>query len=386
MRRSQCQRWIAGLAAILVSGLAASAETSSWSRTQPATPGGSGSEAKIVRTAPQGKSAGPARPKAQRPEARGAQADVSTQDKTVAGDDAAYEAFDQGKYLTALDLATKAALKGDPQAHTLVGRIHDEGLGVAKDPVLAAQWFRRAAELGDVEGMFAFGVQLADGHGIRKDRVGAGQLFEMAAQRGHVLANYNLALLFLKGDGKPLNPRRAVDHLRYAAEKGIPVAQYDLGTLYATGFDLSAATGAEQGSANEASKINLGLNADAFQAAKWIGRAASSGHTEAELDYAILLFQGKGVAPDQKRGAELFLSAAAKGNVVAQNRIARCYAHGAGVELNLFEAAKWHAIAKAQGLNDETLDKLVAKLSRADRAKADRAAEEWREQARLLPQ
>ena len=120
-----------------------------------------------------------------------------------------YEAFDQGKYLTALQLAVKAAEQGDPQAHTLVGRIYAEGYGAPKNSALAAQWYARGAELGDPEAMFALGVMLAEGQGVAKDREAAGQMFEAAASRKHPLANYNLALLFLKGDGKPENPHRA---------------------------------------------------------------------------------------------------------------------------------------------------------------------------------
>src|SRR5262245_27213068 len=75
------------------------------------------------------------------------------------GEDAAYEAFDQGKYLTALQLAAKAAELGDPQAHTLVGRIYAEGYGTSKNSALAAQWYARGAELGDPEAMFALGVR-----------------------------------------------------------------------------------------------------------------------------------------------------------------------------------------------------------------------------------
>ena len=62
-------------------------------------------------------------------------------------------------------------------------------------------------------------------------------------------------------------------------------AQYDLGTLYATG---------------------TGTDANAFEAAKWIGKAAAAGHAEAQLDYAVILFQGRGVPPDPKRGADCF--------------------------------------------------------------------------------
>jgi uncharacterized protein len=277
-------------------------------------------------------------------------------------DDPAYEAFDQGRYLTALDLATKAAEKGDPQAHTLVGRIYAEGNGAPRNLALAAQWYSRAAELGDPEGMFAYAVMLAEGNGIAKNREAAAKLFESAAAHKHALANYNLALLFLRGDGKPENPYRAFAHMQFAAESGVAAAQYDLGTLYATG---------------------TGVDPNAFEAAKWIGRAAAAGHTDAQVDYAVILFQGHGVPPDPKRGAQLFRAAADKGVAVAQNRLARCYVHGAGVATDLVEAAKWHLIAKAAGQPDESLDKVVAKLSKADRAKAEKAAAEWRDQTQV---
>jgi TPR repeat protein len=284
--------------------------------------------------------------------------------KTAAaqGEDAAYEAFDQGKYITALDLALKAAEKNDPQAHTLAGRIYQEGLGVSRDALLAAQWYRRGAELGDVEAMFAFGVMLADGDGIQKDRAGAGKMFDEAARRGHVLANYNLALLFLKGDGKPESPHRAALHLQYAAENGIAAAQYDLATLYATG---------------------VGVEPSAFTASEWLGRAADAGYPDAEVEYGVWLFQGRGVMPSQSRGALYFRSAAEKGVAVAQNRLARCYAHGAGVSADLGEAAKWHAIAKAGGVEDPGLDQLLGKLSRAERQKAQAAAEAWLDKSKV---
>src|SRR4029434_5206870 len=112
-----------------------------------------------------------------------------------------------------------------------------------------------------------------------------------------------------------------------------------------------------------------------------MGKAAAAGHAEAQIDYAVMLFQGRGVPPDPKEGARLFRSAAERGLSVAQNRWARCLAHGAGVEMNLVEAAKWHLIAKAGGLSDESLDKIVAKLSKADRARAEKAAADWRDRS-----
>ena len=54
------------------------------------------------------------------------------------GDNAAYIAFDQGQFLTALRIAEKAAKRSDPQAHTLIGRIYAEGAGVSRNEALAA--------------------------------------------------------------------------------------------------------------------------------------------------------------------------------------------------------------------------------------------------------
>jgi DNA-binding IscR family transcriptional regulator len=51
------------------------------------------------------------------------------------------------------------------------------------------------------------------------------------------------------------------------------------------------------------------------------------------------------------------------------------------VELSLVEAAKWNFIAKAGGIDDAVLDKMLAKLSRADLTKAQVAAEQWRDRA-----
>lgn len=274
--------------------------------------------------------------------------------------DPAYEAFDQGKYLTALDLAQKAAAKGEPQAHTLLGRIYAEGLGVGRDTAAAFKWYTKAAELGDKEGAFALGLLYAQGEGVERNYTEAAKLFEAVARTGHPLANYNLGLLFLRGQGKPENPQRAFAHMQYAAEKGIVAAQYDLGTLYTTG---------------------TGTDHNAFEAAKWIGKAANAGHTDAEVEYAVILFKGHGVPPDQKRGAQLFRNAAEKGVPVAQNRLARCYAFGAGVEKNFVEAIKWHTLAAVAGIEDEPLAKILASASKADRAKAEKAAADWREKS-----
>ncbi len=301
----------------------------------------------------------------------------STFAKGAAGTDPAYEAFDQGQYLTALTLAEKLAAAGDPQAHTLIGRIHAEGLGVPQSAAMAAQWYAKAVELGDIEAAFALGTLHArgkaeNGAGLERNYAEAARLFEIAAAKEHALANYSLGLLFLRGQGKGENPHRAFAHIRYAAWKGIVAAQYDLGTMFATG---------------------TGTDPNAFEAARWVEKAAKAGHAEAEIEYAVILF--KVDAPPEnpnskeiqlqaeKRGAALFRSAADKGYPVAQNRLARCYSQGKGVEKSSIESAKWHLIAKAGGVEDEVLEDLYKKLAKPDKLKAEKAADDWRDKSQI---
>ncbi len=281
----------------------------------------------------------------------------------ASGEDAAYFAFDQGQYLTALDLAERAAAKGDPQAHTLVGRIYAEGLGVGKDEVVAARWYARAAELGDTEAAFALGLQLAEGRGIEKVGAAAANMFEKAAATGHPYANYNLGLLFLNGDGKPENPHRAAMHITYAAEKGVTAAQYDLAVLYQTGH---------------------GVQPNALEAARWMRRAAEQGMVEGEYDYALLLLRGFGLNAEVPKAIDYLRSAADKGFAGAQNRLAHLLIDDAGGRnVQPVESAKWRLLARDSGLKDEALDARIGKMSRADRQAAEKAAQEWRDRSSI---
>ena len=103
---------------------------------------------------------------------------------TAAPSDPAFAAFERGQYLTALKEAEKAATRGEPEAHTLIGEIYSRGLGVARNYSKAATWYEKGAKLGDVNAQFALALLLTEGRGIGKDRVRAAKLFETAAERG----------------------------------------------------------------------------------------------------------------------------------------------------------------------------------------------------------
>ncbi len=345
-----------GLPAFVLARTPAIAETSSWF--QGTTP----------KSDAEGKTTKPAAKDKKRPQtnkknvARGDSPTASTTNRP--GNSEAYIAFDQGKYLTALKLAETAAAKGDPAAHTLIGRIYGEGFGVPQDKAAAVKWYTRAAELGDINAMFALGIIAAEGRGVEKDRNAAAQLFEQAARQGHPEANYNLGLLFLKGDGKPENPVRAAQHIKYAAEQGVAAAQYDLSALYQKG---------------------VGVEPDAYEASRWISLAAEQGLAAAQYDYSVMLLKGMGLKKDVRKALRYMHQAANNSIAGAQNRLAYIYDDGLGVVPSKVEMAKWRLLAKEGGINDATMDQKVAALPKDQRLEAERAAVEWQERRQVNP-
>ena len=98
---------------------------------------------------------------------------------------------------------------------------------------------------------------------------------------------------------------------------------------------------------------------------------------DAEVEYAIALFNGSGVNKDEAQAATLFRKAAARGSLIAQNRLARILTVGRGLPANPTEAIKWHLIAKAGGNGDPYLDQFTAQQPPATRAEAEKLARPW---------
>jgi hypothetical protein len=102
-----------------------------------------------------------------------------------------------------------------------------------------------------------------------------------------------------------------------------------------------------------------------------------AGNIDAEVEYAIALFNGTGTAKNEAAAITLLRRAAKQNNPVAQNRLARVLTSGQGVPVDKVEALKWHTIAKTAGKGDPELDQALSTISPEDRAKADVAVRKW---------
>ena len=309
---------------------------------------------------------GPAQAAQKKPDPAGKSWAADQVEAPATAADPAYAAFDAGRYMEAMKLAEAAAAKGDGPSYTMLGQLYEQGLGVPQNFAKAAEYYAKGAAIGDVDSLFSLGVMLAAGQGIKQNKSQAAQFFELAAAKNHPIALYNLALIYADGSERPQDLRKAAEFLEKAANLDHAPAQYDLAGFYKEGRAIAP---------------------DDKKYLYWLGRAAEGGLPAAELEYGIALFQGYGITPpSQKAGIAMIRRAAEKGNPVAQNRLARAYAYGAGVEVNMVEAAKWHLLSRHVGLSDFKLDQIVGGLNADDRKKAEKAAFDYQQATDALLQ
>ena len=250
-------------------------------------------------------------------------------------EDAAYEAFDQGRYLTALQLAAAGRRSAATRRRTRSwGASTRKGYGAPKNPGLAAQWYARGAELGDPEAMFALGVMLAEGQGVVKDREAAGQMFEAAA--------------LPQASARQLQPGAAVPEGRRQAGEPAPRASRTCCLRPRPAWRPRNTISARSTAPAPASSPTPSRPPS--------GRARPRLPACRRRSSTMRSCCSRAAACRPTRSAVPSCSARPPSGACRWRRTGWRAAtlHGAGVEMNVVEAAKWHLIASAGGVADES--------------------------------
>lgn len=166
-------------------------------------------------------------------------------------------------------LVDAAARDGNVLAQMWVARAYSRGrLGYPRDEVRAraigdqlVSAVRRQAEAGTVEAVFLMGTAYDEGLGVAEDPVVALQWFQKAAAAGHTLAEHNIGNAYAAGRGVVADSATAVSWWTKAAAKGDAVPQLRLGEAYEAG---------------------RGVAKDLATARRWYADAASRGHAAAK--------------------------------------------------------------------------------------------------------
>jgi TPR repeat protein len=90
---------------------------------------------------------------------------------------------------------------GDADSQSELGLRYVTGEGVAKDPVEAVKWYRKAAEQNYAKAQYNLGVCYASGTGVVKDEVEAVKWFRKVAEQNHPWGQYALGLSYASGEG-----------------------------------------------------------------------------------------------------------------------------------------------------------------------------------------
>jgi len=125
-------------------------------------------------------------------------------------------AYQRGDDATALRILRPLAEAGEPEAQYLVGRLYQQGRGVAQDEAEAIRWYRKAAEREHPGAQFELGRAYDEGVIVPQDDAEAARWYEQAARRGHSEAQCRLGTMYMTGRGVAADPIEAYAWLTIA--------------------------------------------------------------------------------------------------------------------------------------------------------------------------
>ena len=108
----------------------------------------------------------------------------------------------------------------DPETMFRHGLMFSDGDGVVQDHVVAAKWFRMAAEQGHAEAQHSLALRYENGQGVAQDYAEAARWYRLAAEQGNEGSQNNLGALFERGDGVTQDNVTAIEWYRKGADNG----------------------------------------------------------------------------------------------------------------------------------------------------------------------
>ena len=193
---------------------------------------------------------------------------------------------------------------GDIVSQYTIGLMYHRGLGVVKDDMQAADWFRKSADQGYAPAQNALGELLMLGRGAAADQEQAHRWLLKAADQGLADAQFNLGRWAY---GQPGDYRKQqIFWMRKAARQGNPLYQLELANVYG-----------QSGSGQERMP----------QSAYWARKAAVQGLGRAQYLLGVFYQYGLGVPKDDKLALHWLLLAAEQGSSDAMAAIASIYDH-----------------------------------------------------------
>jgi len=245
----------------------------------------------------------------------------------------------------ARDLAAGAARQGHERARQFLATIDEE---IAKARA-ASQPVRAAADAGDPNAQYDLAMRYARGDFEPPDFAKAAYYLDLAAKGNHAGAQFALYNLFEQGRGIAKDPTKALYWLARAASQGHGDAMYFFARRYADGRITSAHIPVASRIFERCRKLYPEYHDPAVPppTVKDLQAGAARGDLASLVLLAVAYLEGDGVEKSPEEAARLLKQAADAGYAPAQRQLAKCYATGIGVPLDM-EAAKALTIKAAK--------------------------------------
>ena len=151
---------------------------------------------------------------------------------TLGGDKGIGSAKD---YATAAEYYRKACDVGHAQSCGNLGEMYGAGRGVAKVEAKAVELYRKGCDAGNGSSCGNLGVMYGAGRGVAKDDAKAVELYRKGCEAGNGSSCGNLGVMYADGRGVAKNDAKAVELYRKACEGGNTSFCEYLGKMYASG-------------------------------------------------------------------------------------------------------------------------------------------------------
>lgn len=219
------------------------------------------------------------------------------------------------------------AEKGDGESLYHLGKIYlNGGPGFEKSSSEGLKLLQKSADAGYMPAIYFMASVFEKGMGVAKDPAKARNYYKLLAENGHEDGTFAYAnILFKEG-----NKQEAAKWLKNAADKKHPRSMAKLASMYMNGEG--------------------GLVKDEQKSLSMMLDAAKRGDPMALAYYAIWTSEGMaGLQKDPVRALELFEKAAEAGNIYSMFRTGYSYRKAIGVEKNYAKAMYWLQKAAENG-------------------------------------
>jgi TPR repeat protein len=191
-----------------------------------------------------------------------------------------------------------------PTASVCFGWCLQTGLGIPIDFTVAAEFFKKAADLNDANGINSFGCCLERGQDVDADIDCAISYYRRATKQSHSDGMYNFGRCLEYGKGIDQNLLRAAKYYRLSAELHNSSAQNSFGIFLERG---------------------IGVHKNILLAAQYYHRSAEQGHPDGANNFGFCLEHGRGVEQNIKMASEYYKFAADHCHSEAKLNYNRCF-------------------------------------------------------------